>query len=325
MSVLASADVEELSAAGLISPPSSNGTRRVHKRRLDRLSDEENSHLPLTPILSTSSSSVDVTEMYATIPELLFSLATLKYLGYTDTAAHQIWDRWSNWPSTAPGRYEVDSDGEILFIEVAVSHVRRFRDQDTWDENDGSWFDFMDHCGINLETQNDIMDPIFKRMRLMGSCYFWVKHTIESRYRGLKAIQKASRERTKAGTKRMPAPGISPDSAFSSACTSAPQNNPDSIILYKGIDQARLDRFFDDSGAIVGWVNMLSRSPTDFLAKQAGFCFTVHRDIAEYYACYAKRRDNSQSVAIMQITVPNHKIESLSSTQHTGRARTGRI
>ena len=315
MSVLASADVEDLSAAGLISLPSSNGTRRVHRRRLDRLSDEANSHLPLTPISSTASSSA-VTEMYATVPELLFSLATLKYLGYTDTAANQIWDRWSNWPSTPPmaGRYGVDLDGEILFIEVAVSHVRRFRDQDTWDENDGSWFDFMHLCGINLETQTDIMDPIYKRMRLMGSCYLSVKDTIERRYHGLESIQRALRERTRAGTMRR-APGISPDSAFSSACRSAPQNNLDCIILYKGVDQARLDRFFDDSGAIIGWANMLSRSRTDFSNSQSGFIFTVHRDIAEYHACYAKRRDPVQSVAIMQITVPNHKIESLSSTQ----------
>jgi hypothetical protein len=150
MSVLASADVEDLAAAGLISPPSSNGTRRVHKRRLNRSSDEENSHVLLTPISSTSSSSV--TEMYATIPEFLVSLATLKYLGYTDTAANQIWDRWSNWPSTPPGRFEVDSDGEILFTDVAVSHLNRVRDQDTWDENDRSWFDFMNLCGINLEV-----------------------------------------------------------------------------------------------------------------------------------------------------------------------------
>jgi len=353
MSVFASADVEDLSAAGLIGPLSSNGTRRVHKRRLNSSSDEENSHLPLTPISSTSSFSV--TEMYATIPELLDSLATLKYLGFTDTAANQIWDRWSNWPSTPPGRFGVDPDGEIEFTDVAVGHLRGFRDQDTWDENDRSWFDFMDLCGINLEVQTAIMDPIYKRIRLTESCYFWIKDTIELRYRGLEAIQRASRERTMAttrvtsrtgysspdrhdrssiggpsgsaqitpsqesgqrsisGTMRM-APGISSDSAFSNACRSA-QNIPGSIILYRGLDQARLNAFFDDSGAIVGWQDMLSSPPTDFLRSQAGFYFTVHRDIAETYACYAKRRDPVQSVVIVQVIVPNHKIECLSSTQ----------
>jgi hypothetical protein len=293
--------------------------------------------------------------MYATIPEFLVSLATLKYLGYTDTAANQIWDRWSNWPSTPPGRFEVDSDGEILFTDVAVSHLNRVRDQDTWDENDRSWFDFMNLCGINLEVQTAIMDPIYKRIRLTESCYFWVKDTIELRYRGLEAIQRASRERTMAttraesrpghsssdrhdrssiggssgsapitpsqesgqrsisGTMRM-APGISLDSAFSDACRSA-QNIPGSITLYKGLDQARLDGFLDDSGTIVAWQKMLSSPPTDFLGRQAGFYFTVQRDIAECYVCYAKRRDDVQSVVIVQVIIPNHKIERLSTTQ----------
>jgi hypothetical protein len=353
MSVLASADVEDLSSTGLISPPSANGTLRVHKRRLNRSSDEENSHLPLTPISSTSSSSV--TEMYATIPELLISLATLKYLGYTDTAANQIWDRWSNWPSTPPGRFEVDSDGEVLFIDVAVSHLNRVRDQDTWDENDRLWFNFMNLCGINLEVQTNIMDPIYKRIRLTESCYFWVKDTIKLRYRGLEAIQRASRERTMAttraasrpghsssnrhggsstggssgsaqitpsqesgqrsisGTMRK-APGISSDSAFSNACRSA-RNIPGSIVLYKGLDRSRLNGVFDDSGSIVPWQKMFSSPPTDFLGSQAGCYFTIQRDIAEYYACYAKRRDDVQSVIIVQVIVPDHKFECLSATQ----------
>jgi hypothetical protein len=353
MSILASADVEDLSSAGLVSPTSSNGTRRIHKRRLNRSSDEENSHLPLTPISSTTSSSV--TEMYVTIPELLISLATLEYLGYTDNAANQIWDRWNDWPSTRPGRFGVDPDGEILFIDFAVGYLNRVRDQDTWDENNHLWFNFMNLCGINLEVQTAIMDPIYKRIRLTESCYFWVKDTIELRYRGLEAIQRASRERTMAieraasrpshssssrhggsfmggssgsaqvtpsqnsgqrsisGTMRM-APGISSDTAFSNACRSA-QNVPGSIILYKGLDQALLNGFFNDSGAIGAWQKMFSNPPTDFLGSQAGFYFTVQRDIAEYYACYAKRRDGVQSVVIVQVIVPNHKIERLSTTQ----------
>lgn len=199
MSVFTPADVEILSATGLISPPSSNGTRRVHKRRLHRFSDEENSHLPLTPLSQTSSSSV--TALYATVPDILVSLATLKYLGYTDTAANQIWNRWSNWPSTPPGRFEVDVDGEIRFIDVAVGYLNQFRDRDTWDENDVSWFDSMGLCGIKSEVQNDIMDPIYKQLRLTESCLFWIKDTIQMRYRGLEAIQRASRERAMVATR----------------------------------------------------------------------------------------------------------------------------
>jgi hypothetical protein len=136
MSVLAPADSEDLVASGLASPPSSNGTRRIHKRRLTRWSDEENSDLSLTPISSPSSTP----GMYAIIPETLVSLATLQYLGYTDAAASQIWAQWTNRPPGAPGRDEVDDDGEILFIEVATSYLTRGREQDTWDDDDEEWY-----------------------------------------------------------------------------------------------------------------------------------------------------------------------------------------
>lgn len=76
-----------------------------------------------------------------------------------------------------------------------------------------------------------------------------------------------------------------------------------------------MNGFFDDSGAIVAWQKMFSSPPTDFLGSQAGFYFTVQRDIAEYYACYGKRRDDVQSVVIVHVIVPNCKVECLSTTQ----------
>ncbi|KAN0073471.1 hypothetical protein V8E54_008691 [Elaphomyces granulatus] len=331
MSVLAPDDAEDLVAIGLASPASSNGTRRVHKRRLNRSSDEENSHLPLTPI-SPGPSTPDP-EKYATIPDTLVSLATLKYLGYTDTTANEIWTRWTNWPSGQPGRFEVDLDGEILFIDVATSYLTRGREHDTWDDNDQPWYNCMSLCGIRPEVQVSIMDPVFKRIRLTESCYFWMKDTIELRYRGLEAAQRASRERamflqraasrpnpitiggsrglrsTISSTMRM-APEISPVSNSLIA-----QNAPGFTTLYKGLDQARVDGLFNNWGDVVAWQRLLSNFPSDFLGRDAGFYFAVHRDIAEYYACYAKRRDDVSSVVVIHLTIPNNKIESLSTTQ----------
>jgi hypothetical protein len=353
MSVLAPADAEDLVATGLASPASSNGTRRVHKRRLNRSSDEENSHLPLTPV-SSLSSTPDF-ETYVTIPETLVSLATLKYLGYTDATANQIWARWTNWPPGPPGRFEVDSDGEILFIEVATGYLTLGREHDTWSDDDQPWYDCMSVCGIRPEVQVSIMDPVYKKIRLTESCCFWMKDTIELRYRSLEAVQRASRERAMAlqraasrpgrsgsgrhggpsmgssstapitisgssgqrsisNTLRM-TPGISSDTAFSNITRLTAQNSPSSITLYKGLDQARLNGFFNDSGDIVAWQRLLSAAPSDFLGREAGFYFAVHRDIAEYYVCYAKRRDGASSVVVIHLTIPNHKIESLSITQ----------
>jgi hypothetical protein len=353
MSVLAPADAEDLVTTGLASPASSNsGYCRVHKRRLNRSSDEENLHLPLTPVSSISSTPDP--ETYATIPEILVSLATLEYLGYTDAAANYIWARWTNWPPGVPGRFEVDPDGEILFIEVAASYLTRGREHDTWSDDDQPWYDCMRVCGIRPEVQASIMDPVYKEIRLTESCCFWMKDTIELRYRGLEAVQRASRERAMAlqraasrpgrsdsgrhggssmgssstapitiggsggqrsisGTMRM-APGISSDTAFSNIARLAAQNSPGSITLYEGLDQARLNDFFDDSGNIVSWRALLSAVPSDFLSREEGYYFTVHRDIAERYACYAKHRDDVSSVVVIHLTIPNHKIESMSTT-----------
>jgi hypothetical protein len=137
MSVLASSDELDLIAAGLASPVGPDGTRSIHKRRLNRSSDEEYFHLPFSPISSASSASS--AELYVTIPETLVSLATLKYLGYNDTASNQIWARWINWPPGPPGRFEVDPDGEILFIEVATSYLIRGSDHGTWDDDNQAW------------------------------------------------------------------------------------------------------------------------------------------------------------------------------------------
>ncbi len=55
-------------------------------------------------------------------------------------------------------------------------------------------------------------------------------------------------------------------------------------------------------------------SATDFV-QGLGLNFAADRDIAEHFACYVKRRDKVQSVAIVQITIQNSAIESLSVTE----------
>jgi hypothetical protein len=331
LSILAPSDAQDLEAAGLAGPISPAGTRSIHKRRLNRWSDEEYSHLPLNSI---SVSTTSTTGSFITIPAIIVSLATLEYLGFNNAVANNIWAYWTNWPGT-PGRYEVDPDGEIRFIEVAVAHLYPGVEHDTWDDDDQSWHDCMDICGIKPELQASIMNPIYKRIRLTESCYFWMKDTMKLRYRGLEAIQKASGERAKAlDRQRGPrsrrsgpggrtetfractgvVPGRFPSTPFSKAARFEGRNSPDSITLYKVLDQARLEGLFNNSGKVVAWQALLSRSRTDF-SRGLGFNFAVDQDISEDYACYAKRRDGASSVAVMQIAIPNHKVRGLSTTQ----------
>ncbi|KAI1380811.1 hypothetical protein F4677DRAFT_404690 [Hypoxylon crocopeplum] len=353
MSILSQADIESLLGSGLVSPSSPNGTRRIHKRRLNRSSDEENSHLPLSPVSMASSASTS--NMFSTIPEVLISLATLKHLGCNEETATRLWGEWTNWPSGNPVRETDDEISGVPFIEFVTGHLASDRNIDTFDENNQEWYDCMNHCGTNPEVQASIMDPIFRDIRLTESCLFWIKDTVDLRYRGLVEVQKASRDRTMtlqrassrpvgsgsgghggssmgpsstytttvgvsggqhsiSGTMGM-APGISRDTAMSQIAVSAAENSPGYTTLYKGLDQARLNGVFDDDGNVVNIGKLLSTPPTDFLSRDSGFYFAVNRDVAEYYACYAKRRDDVSSVAIVHITIRNSAIENLSATQ----------
>ncbi|KAF5585632.1 hypothetical protein FPCIR_8270 [Fusarium pseudocircinatum] len=88
------------------------GTRKVHRRRLGQYSDEENGAIPLG---ANAQSQPDV---FATIPDQLFSQATIEYVGSSKKEAAKIWNGWVNWP---PGpRREIDpEDGglEVSFLD----------------------------------------------------------------------------------------------------------------------------------------------------------------------------------------------------------------
>ncbi|KAI1214165.1 uncharacterized protein F4807DRAFT_468115 [Annulohypoxylon truncatum] len=192
MSILSPRDAESLLASGLLSSPDMDGNRRIHIRRLNRSSDEEYSDVPLDPISTTTST------MFRTIPENLISLATLRYLGFNEETATYIWHRWTNWPPGPIVRETDDDRGAdfvMTFIDFATDHVTAKRELDAFEDRNLDWFNFMDECGICPELVNHIMDPVFKDIRLTQSCLFWVKDTMELRYRGLQEVQKASHER----------------------------------------------------------------------------------------------------------------------------------
>ncbi|KAL6872962.1 hypothetical protein J3F83DRAFT_594612 [Trichoderma novae-zelandiae] len=341
MPILSPRDKEALASQGLLSPASSEGTIRIHKRRLNRSSDEENAHLPLPPSPASSTSLMALLDAFSTIPEELVSLATVKYLGYNDEAATEIWDRWvARFPRGQPiSELEPVLSKPFLDPIIGFSYGRRELDVDD-DSNDGKWFECMDQCGINQITQTAIMDPVYNRVRLTRSCLYWIRDTIELRYRALKEVQEASRQRDQeiqraalrpggsasqqhgatgsqtghrsiSETIRM-APGISRDSAMSKATLRAATNAPGSITLYKGVDTARIRQLFDENGRIKKINVLASPPPTDFCGRDIGFYFTVERDIAVLYSCWAKARSNSSSVVIVHATIQNSTIESLS-------------
>lgn len=220
MALLAPLDRNQLMSVGLAGPADANGMRRIHKRRLNRSSDEENAHMPLVPI-----STPQAADWFVDVPDELISMASLRYLGLTEAKASELWRKWTNWPSSPPGRETDDPFGGVPFIDFVLGHVKN-REFDPSGENDGEWCTSMVSSGVSTELQDAIMDPIFRRIRLTESSVFWVRDTIAMRYRGLEEIQRASREREMALQRAATRPSSSDSrSPLGSSDTSVPASS----------------------------------------------------------------------------------------------------
>ncbi|KAL7960377.1 hypothetical protein V8C34DRAFT_312709 [Trichoderma compactum] len=275
--------------------------------------------------------------MSSTIPNQLVSLATIKYLGYDHDTSSQIWNKWT---AQAPGDDPVPEciplgPFELTFVDYVVGYSYGHRydsDLNAHDDDDAKWYACMDRCGINKDTQDAIMDSVFKRTRLTESCIFWIRNTIELRYEALKStIQEASREMEQAspegstsqGTSRggigarsdsetiRMTPWVSQDTAMSEAALCA-TNAPGSLTLYRGMERSRLTRLFDSNGNLDNIQALSSRPPTDFAGRVSPYCFVVDRDVAIEYAAFNKRRSDRSSVVIVHATFENSTIERLS-------------
>jgi hypothetical protein len=189
--ILAPLDSADLLNRGLLGPGRTTGFHRLHKRRLNRSSDEENHDIPLN--VSLSSPAAD--DAFAMIPVALISYETLVYVGLSEAKATELWSQWTNWPAQGPRR-ETDPDDGGLIVTFKDFIIGSFKNRvDVADDNEQQWQACLNGCGIAVDVQNAIMDPRFKDLCLSQSCLYWVNDTIKMRYAGLEDIQRSSRER----------------------------------------------------------------------------------------------------------------------------------
>ncbi len=347
--ILAPLDSADLLNRGLLGPGRSTGSHRLHKRRLNRSSDEENHHIPLNVSLSTPAAD----DAFALIPVALISYETLVYVGLSEAKATELWSQWTNWPAEGPRR-ETDLDDGGLIVTFKDFIIGSFENRvDAADDDAEQWRACLNGCGIALDVQNAIMDPCFKYLYLSQSCLYWVNDTVKMRYAGLEDIQRSSRERemqlrriatrsggnqgesghsgqrdgpniatsssysasqgqrSVSGFQQQNTPGIGPD-IWGSASAIAARYAPGHTVLFKGLDQGRIAGLFDEAGTLDRISTLLSSAPSDFSGTRSLFYFTPDHKVAVYYAAYAKRRANCESVVIVCLRIPNAAIESLS-------------
>lgn len=94
-------------------------------------------------------------------------------------------------------------------------------------------------------------------------------------------------------------------------CDQLPYNS-DNIVLFKGIDEARMNGLFDEQDQLARLERIISLAPSDFSGKRGRYYFTDNRNVAEFYAAsYTKRRGNCESVCMIAVTIPRDQIEAL--------------
>ena len=116
------------------------------------------------------------------------SLATIKYIGYTDEKAKDLWEVWE---AILNSEEDPDFLHDILLPPIYDS-VNKFADTlNAWDESD-DWRGVMKKWGLSKEFQDTIMDPEFADIRLTESMRAWVSGTMRLRLDTLQCIAKVS-------------------------------------------------------------------------------------------------------------------------------------
>ncbi|PSR81950.1 hypothetical protein BD289DRAFT_27632 [Coniella lustricola] len=347
--IISDEDAETLLSAGLLSFLSDSsaisGKIRIHRRCLNRCSEEEYGHVPLPTDLPSAPGTVadDDNDTFAVIPAHLTSYETILYLGFTESMARDIWTRWVSMTGV-PNEHDNEArdmqrdidEGLITFLDIIIGTFRPKPDHAS--DDDSQWFASMREWGLDNPTQAAIMEPAFRYIRLSQSCKHWVRDTMETRYAGLKDIQKASRQRDmermggRSTISGNGGTGISSSSACGSGgdLSTASRGNgggrsipgqqdghsiPGVVSLYRAHDNARLDGLFNEDGTLANIQCLLSRSRSDFSARRDWFYFTADYNVAQCYGRYCKRRAGVASVVLLRIDIPNAAIKSLAPPQ----------
>lgn len=241
-------------------------------------------------------------------------------VGFSEHKARQIWAQWTNWPSGPPSR-EIDPfEGglQMTFYDFFISSLE-IDDGDTWSENDDEWRESLDNYGINRDTQNKIMDPNFRYLRLSRSARYWAKDTVEMRYTWLQRTAEAS---------AAAADPVSTQSCKNSGTTAEVSSQqrvhfPGHVTLFMATNLGRARRFFDgqlnsnNDSPHGGQFNLKALgdlrcpAPSDFHGHSSVYYFSPIYEIARIQASYAKRRASDAKISILSVTIPYEKIKKL--------------
>lgn len=272
MSILQPLDTAALMKSGHVTATDRFGTRRVYKRRLYSSSDDSDSDDNNVHADAATSSAAEELDPFVSLPDILISEATLRYVGYRPEIATTLWASWTDdagWKADGVAR-ETDAPTNQMYTVSFGEFVWRYAEssgrpiQVESDATLDKWNECLHACGLDAEACEAITDEAYQDVRQTASCLYWAIDTIQMRYRGLVDIQSLSRQREQArqrdqsrqkqesnkgskasqptsrrsisGTQRLN-PGIETTTALS---PDVANSAPGYLTLWKGVDQARI-------------------------------------------------------------------------------------
>ncbi|KAK2773290.1 hypothetical protein CKAH01_03750 [Colletotrichum kahawae] len=236
------------------------------------------------------------------------SLETLLEIGFSQEKAEQLWRKWSNWPEGPVSR---ETDPYVGGLQMTFDHffiAGLERDEgDVWGDDVTKWRNSLTRYGMNSDTQDTIMDPEFKHLRLAQSARVWAKDTVEMRYAWLQRCANKSTTPPSLQSSTAKKDG----QAHESILHGDNRRSPYKLNLFKAVDLGRAHRLFHENGAFDCIADLRSPAPSDFTGHSSAFYFSPDIEVAQLEGAYAKRRASRSSVALIQITIPVDEINKL--------------
>ncbi|KAJ0325901.1 hypothetical protein Brms1b_000115 [Colletotrichum noveboracense] len=238
----------------------------------------------------------------------LVSLETLLEIGFSQEKAEQLWTKWSNWPEGPVSRETDPYDGglQMTFDHFFIAGLEK-DDGDVWRDDETEWRNSLTRYSINGDTQDAIMNPEFKHLRLAQSARFWAKDTVEMRYAWLQRCANNSTAPPSLQSSTANNDGQAPNNILPEVSRGPPYK----LKLYKAADLGRAHRLFDESGTFDCVADLRSPAPSDFTGHSSAFYFSPDIEVAQLEGAYAKRKASRSSIALIQTTIPVDEINKL--------------
>jgi hypothetical protein len=271
----------------------------------------------------------------STVPETLESVESLEYVGFTTNMAETIYNRYQNSPKDVPW----------AFLEFALAVIEDPQIEDAESSQD-DWFACMTMIGLDEDFQRAIMLEEFADLRYTATCKFWVRDTMEMRWRFLENLKYLLRERqiqlqkSRARPSLAPRTGSGPRSRKRLSIGGAPtigqsgpvssldsevQEEPSSavatvpetplhqdghVMLWRAGDIIKHQAFYNEATGRLD-LDAISTFPGNFSGNVRLAYFTPQRETADRYATWYKHKAPQSGITIAQIPVPYRFVESL--------------